>query len=271
MAENGLFPVTYERYGDLYWKRFSSYHFAADQHSCPVVGHEVLHVAAAYPVLFQQNEATIEPVALLSLDPGYETPFVSDNGQWLASYIPSALRCPPFQANRFDKNAKDNGGPQLYVNETLGLVSRSEKDEPFFINNNELTPELRNVLGFLGTRETSAENIRSICSVLQGLDLFKPIEDYEGVPIAGGFLSINGQRLSALSQAEKLVLLDIGAFELIYAHQVSLSHVTWLSQAQAQMKQGSINSAYTKNSASSRFLAAMAHAQNEELFLVGEM
>ncbi|WP_170415387.1 SapC family protein [Ruegeria atlantica] len=268
MAQNGLFPVTYARHRDRYWKRFSSYHFAKAQHACPIVEKEVLLVAASFPMLFRETEGGIEPVALFSLAPGAPTPFVSDDGRWLAPYIPSALRCPPFQAGLKDHNECDL---QLLIDETSGLVTASPEDEPFFTDAGELTPELSNVFRFMRAREASAIATQSMCNVIRGMDLFKPMTIHDNIALPAGYRSVDFQRLNALSQTEKLALLDAGAIQLLHAHQVSLSHIAWLSRAQKQLVQSKPKNQCTEDSDFSRFLTAMAHAQCDELLEIGEM
>ncbi|WP_282169468.1 SapC family protein [Ruegeria atlantica] len=268
MAENGLFPVTYERHSGKYWKRFSSYHFAETQQACSIVEKEILRVAATYPVLFRETGGEIEPVALLSLNPDAPTPFVSDEGRWLATYIPSALRCPPFQAGL---PSKTNCEPQLLVDESSGLITDTPEDEPFFTDAGELTAELLNVLRFIQAREASAKDIRSVCKVIQEMGLFEKMTSYENVALPTGYLVLDVRRLKALSQTEKLALFDVGAIQLLHAHQVSLSHISWLSQAQEQLAKPKLQKQYTENSDISRFLTAMAHAHNDELLVTGEV
>ena len=123
MAQNGLYPVTYDKYANRFWKRFSSFSFARHQHLCPIVEHEVPLTAAAYPMVFRKSDNWVEPVAVLSLSPREPTPFVSGDGRWLASYIPSVLRCPPFKTEQCTSRSENQ--MQLMVDETLGLVTGS--------------------------------------------------------------------------------------------------------------------------------------------------
>lgn len=272
MAQNGLFPVTYARHRGRYWKRFSSFHFVNGRSECPIVEKEVLHVAAAYPIVFRRSETTVEPVAVLSLLPDAPTPFVAQDGRWLAGYIPSDLRCPPFQASLPDRQfGTEENRLQLMVDETLGLVTDVPGDEPFFTEAGDLTAELHRVHTFLQARAASAHQTQSMCGVLDKLELFEPMKRYEGVNLPAGCLGIAAPRSNALSQTEKLTLLEIGAFRLIHAHQVSLSHLTWLSRAHEQSGWSRKPKHYTEDSDISRFLRAMAHAQREELLEIGEV
>ncbi|MCG7522194.1 SapC family protein [Ruegeria sp. Ofav3-42] len=272
MAQNGLFPVTYARHRDRYWKRLSSFHFVKGRSECPIVEKEVLPVAAAYPILFRKIETGVEPVAVLSLIPDAPTPFVAQDGRWLAGYIPSDLRCPPFQAGLSEQQADaEQGRLQLMVDETLGLVTDVPGDEPFFTADGKLTAELLRVRTFLQARAASAQQTQSMCSVLEELKILEPMKSYEGVSLPAGYLGVAAGRSNALSQAEKLTLFEFGAIRMIHAHQVSLSHLTWLSRAHEQSDRPEKSKHYTKNSDISRFLSAMAHAQQEELLEVGEV
>ena len=157
------------------------------------------------------------------------------------------------------------------VDETLGLVTDSPGGEPFFVATGELTPEVKKVLKFLQARETSALATRRTCQNLQNLGLLKLLADHDGVELPAGTLGVDFQRLNALSQPEKLTLLEVGALQLVHAHQVSLSHLAWLSIAQKQAANTDNREKYTENSDVSHFLSAMAHARNEDDCLIGEV
>ncbi|MEM9105557.1 MAG: SapC family protein, partial [Pseudomonadota bacterium] len=85
MERKKLVPVTVARHGNMYWKRFSSYAFAADLTETAVVSAEIPQTAAAFPIVFREIDEKIGPVAILSLVANRLTPFVSSDGQWLAT------------------------------------------------------------------------------------------------------------------------------------------------------------------------------------------
>jgi hypothetical protein len=266
MAQNGLVPVTAARHGHQYWRRFTSYEFAANQTDCSIVMQEVSQIAATFPIVFRENGEGVEPRAIFSLSDQMPTPFVSQAGQWLATYVPSDLRCHPFQAQPLGPNAPDGSTLfQLNVDEASGLLSSNPTDEPFFDEAGKLSPELRKVQRFLQTRVTARATTLELCQTLKAMELFEPVDTHHGITLPYGTLGISTPRLKKLPQAEKLKLFESDAFLLIHAHQISLCHIAWLTRAQEQLAKQTPTKKYTENSDISGFLSAMANAQNDEV------
>lgn len=266
MAQNGLLPVTAARHGHQYWKHFTSYEFAANRTECAIVMQEAPQIAATFPIVFRESDTGIEPRAVLSLSHDMPTPFVSNDGRWLAAYVPSDLRCHPFHAVPLRQST--TGGStlfQLIVDETSGLLSTNPKDEPFFDRAGILSPALRDVRSFLETRIAAREATIEICRTIKTMGLFEPAESHDGIALPSGTLSISTPRLKKLSKAEKLDLVNSGAFLLIHGHQISLCHFAWLARAQQQLVEQISQQKYTENSDISGFLSAMANAQNDDL------
>ncbi len=265
MAQNGLVPVTAARHGHQYWKRFTSYRFATNRTDCAIVLQEVPQTAGAFPIVFRETSEGVEPKAILSLSEDMPTPFVSPKGQWLAAYVPSDLRCHPFQAETIGQNTPDR--PALFrltVDETSGLLSTDPRDESFFDGAGSLSPALRDVQRFLQTRAAAREATLKLCQTIKTMGLFEPADSHGGIAVPSGTLGISALRLKKLSQAEKLDLVDSGAFLLIHAHQISLCHFAWLSRVQNQQAEQISQRKYTENSDISGFLSAMANAQNDD-------
>ncbi|WP_420583944.1 SapC family protein [Ruegeria sp.] len=261
MAQDALVPVSFARHGQRYWRRFTSYQFAAADTDCAIVLEEVTQIAAAFPILFKQVKDRIEPRAIFSLSPAASNPFVSWDGQWMAAYVPSALRCHPFSAQRLNQN-ETFGKPQLRlaVDESTGFVTDDPRNEAFFDESGALSPALRKVQTFLKTCTAADSATASICQKIHSLGLFEPVEKYDGIALPPGSLRISAERLIQLSQNQKLELLEAGAFLMIHSHQVSLSHCAWLYRAQHQ---GSGQEKYTEYSDISGFLTAIANAQSD--------
>lgn len=264
MAQNGLFPVTYGRYGNRYWKRFTSYEFAANQSNCAIVFDEIAQAAAAFPIVFNATELGVEPIALLSLSANTPNPFVSQNGRWMAAYVPSFIRCHPFVADPVNCETDRDPAYRLIVNETSGLITNDPNHEAFFNDKGGLSPALKEVQTFLQTLAAARLRTRRLCKKLQDLGLLDPIDTFGGVRLPSEALAISSSRLEHLSHSEKVHLFDCGVVRLIHAHQVSLSHCTWLRQAQLQRKQSQRSEKYTENLDISGFLSAVANAQNDD-------
>lgn len=261
MVQNGLTPVTRLNHGHRYWRRFTSFEFARHLPECPVVEPEILQAAAAFPIAFRVVSGEVEAVALLSVHAAGSTPFVSDEGTWLAQYLPSALRCPPFQVDLTGAQSEPQPAGCLMVDETLGLVTDDPRDECFFDADGKLTPELVKVQRFLCQRAAAKQNTLTLCRVIQGMNLFSPLDQLTSVECPDGLLGVSLRAVHSLPQSHKSLLTNSGALRLIHAHQVSLSHVAWLTQAQRQMVDRASGRA---SSEISGFLDAVVGAQAKE-------
>lgn len=259
MAQKGLFAISRDRHGHRFWRRFTSYGFAAPLTDTPVVMDEITQTAAAMPVLFRREQIGITPIALLSLEPGQDTPFVSDQGLWRGTYVPSALRCPPFQAGAADQQ----GRMTLLVDETSGLVTDDPADEPFFDPDGTPTPAIAAVIRFLQARAGAAQRTATLCDMLDQMGLFAPLPRQDGIALPDGLLGIDPDRLAALSDPEIAPLMRTGGLRLIHAHQISLHHCLWLQQA-GLMKDTPLNdkTSITDHTLDG-FLLALAQAQEK--------
>lgn len=266
MDQNGLFPVTFTRHAGKRWKRFTSFDFATNQSDCPIVLQEVPQVAAAFPIVFKKTNEGLEPRAVFSLVSNLPNPFVSKDGRWFAAYVPSDLRCHPFVASRLGPNAiGENPVFQLMVKETSELVTNDPNDERFFDESGASAPALVEVRTFLQNRQAAREETLALSRRLSALNLFEPADTYEGVVLPAESHVILTRQLNNLSRSEKLSLLESSAIQLAHAHQVSLSHCSWLASVHHQSVLHSEQEKYTKNSDVSGFLCAVAQAQNADL------
>ncbi len=264
MAQNGLIPVSYKTHGHRFWRRITSYEHARSVTVCPVVETEILEVAAAFPMAFRATGEIIEPVAILSMAPEGANPFVSANGAWLAAYIPSLLRCPPFLTGPADRRSPNDTPFRLMVDEASGLVTDDPQDEAFFDANGDLAPELQRLRSFFQARLATAEKTRRLCVDIDKMGLLAPLTQHQGCRFPPGFKGIDPNVLDGLSQSQSAGLANSGALRLIHAHQVSLSHSAWLTQAQRPAAVTPQPDHLHGISTTSEFLKAMANARDTE-------
>ncbi|WP_299665137.1 SapC family protein [uncultured Ruegeria sp.] len=261
MAENGLFPISVGRHSDRYWRRFTSYRFAMGMNACPIVSSEIFQIASSFPIAFKLREGTYMPMAMFSVGAELATPIVDQQGRWRAPFIPSALRCYPFQTG--PTNMRDCPTRErlcLYVNESSGLVTRDPRDNPFFSSRNKLSRNLCDVLQFLQLREAAAVEAHRLCSIVAEMDLFVPLQEHEGTTLPENYWCIDAQRLCHLPDVYKLTLVSSGALQLIHAHQISLSHLNWLARAQNALPGEHASASDTLNG----FLTAMANDESHD-------
>ncbi len=205
--------------------------FARHMQLCSVVATKILPVAAAFPILFQKTGQRFEPVALFSLDAEAQTPFVDEAGKWRAQYLPSALRCHPFQAQPLPGD--DPNKAQLFVDEGTGLVTDNPTDEPFYDQNGALTPELKKVLGFFQDREAAVRDIRHQCAGIK--DMFVPLRSHSGITLPPELFAIDTKRFDAMDLG-KIQRNAAAVLRLFHAHEISLSHLQWLQRAQRAIR-----------------------------------
>ena len=262
MAQNGLTPVSHVRHGHRFWKRFTSFDFARGMTECPVVEAEILHAAATFPITFRKSEHGFYPVAVLSLKPNQPTPFVSEHGKWLATYVPSALRSTPFQSRL--NEPRDNDNAELFIDETSGLITDDPEDEIFFDKTGKLAPELKKIVAFFHALNKSMKNTTLLCGVLADMGLFNPLTSFQGIEFPHGHFGVDQSALQKIPSAHMSLLASNRGLRLIHAHQISMTHCEWLTQAQTRNNQISGGSPKHMISGVSGFLDALVTAQQKE-------
>lgn len=224
-------PLSPGRHGGRYWRRFTSYGFARPLRQVPLVLAEVEPAAAAMPLVFAGGPAGLEPVALLRLVPGGPSPFISPQGLWLATYVPSILRVHPFSAR-----PAGDGKMMLMVDEQSGLVTDDPSDNAFFGPDGRPAPVTSGLVEFFRQREGSAGRARVAVARLAELGLLIPFApEAPGVPAEAwaGLWAVNRDRYEALDDDRYLELRRLGAIALVQAHLVSMAQLPWMQRAEA--------------------------------------
>ncbi len=265
MSKTHLKPLSLQRYGHKFWKRFTSFDHTRHVTECSVVAAEVFPVAAAFPLVFRKTESGVEPVVVFSLTEEAENPFVSETGIWLAPYLPSAMRCPPFDAEPMPRGGQVKDAQfQLLVDESLGLISDDPRDEAFYRETGALSSNLEAVMTFFQGRMSSAQTTKQICDVLAGMKIMEPLTQYKGCILPKGCWGISPDRLNSLTNKQLATLTACGALRLVYAHQISLSHIAWLTQAQSRMTRNPSSVNFERTADAEGLLSALADAQTRE-------
>ncbi|NOD97693.1 SapC family protein [Ruegeria sp. HKCCD6228] len=262
MAQNGLTPVSLGRHGHRFWRRFTSFDFARTMADCPVVEAEILQAAATFPITFRKSEHGFYPVAVLSVQSDQPTPFVSAHGKWLATYVPSVLRCAPFRPRLIEPDG--DGRDELLVDETAGLITDNPEDETFFDKSGQLAPELKKVAAFFRALKESMKYTTHLCRVLADMGLFGPLTTFQGVEFPSGHFGVTQNALEKIPRAHLSLLTSNGGLRLIHAHQISLTHSIWLTHAHARAHREADGSLTQQTTGVSGFLDALVAAQQKE-------
>lgn len=264
-TQTGQVPISRDRHGGRFWRRFTSYGFVRPLRCIPVVLAELEPAASAFPIVFRPgDDGAVEPVALLRLAAGEATPFVTHEGRWRGTYVPSALRAHPFAVSPTSARTEMT----LLVDEGSGLVTDNPRDEPFFDLTGAPSAALADVIAFFRSRAQSELDTRAACDALRAAGLLAPLSPLPGMSGADtdGFLAVDVTALAALGPGALPALWSSGALRLAHAHRVSLCHAGWMARA-LRAGAGPVPGATPGISADpglSGFLDALAEAQDHE-------
>ncbi len=224
-------PISPERHGERFWRRFDSWDFAGAQRLVPIVLGEHEQVAASLPIFFVKTGAGVWPVALSRLTADGPCALVSPSGAWRGSYIPSVLRVHPFTAQR----TRDNN-LALLVDEASGLVTDDPGDEPFFTDDGAPAPGLDQVIGFFQERSAAELRTRDAMAEVTARGLLVPFSPPSGLEQidSEGLLVPDRARIDGLRRTDLAALHRCGALALLQAQAVSLHHLPLLAAAEAQ-------------------------------------
>lgn len=196
-----------------------------------VAGGEFGDACKDYPVVFvnagqdEGGKALVAPIAVFGLRTGENLCIEGDD--WRVRYVPAALRLYPFAMARIENE-------QLLVcideswkgfNSVEGQALFNEQGEP-----SEFTQQVQQQLEAF---EADIDRTRQACSVLLEKGLLREMRFDATLPdgqqlAVDGFLTIDDDKMRALSDNDLLALARSGLLGLIHAHQLSLSNMTRL-------------------------------------------
>jgi hypothetical protein len=214
----GAVPVNSIQHRDLSIKSGVDYGFAKQVNSVPLMAAEFEPACGEYAIVFAGQDKEITPVALLGVR-DHENLYVDDKGAWTTNYVPAFVRRYPFVFS------SDTGGQTftLCVDEDFHGANREGIGERLFDSSGERTQYLKTVLGFLQAYQAQFDATRAFCQRLIELNLLEAMRAEftlrSGQKITlGGFMSVNRERLRALSGETLGRLAVVGELDLIYAH-----------------------------------------------------
>ena len=179
-----------------------------------------------YAIVFSGEGTDVMPAALLGIRDG-ENLYVDEHGAWNAKYVPAFVRRYPFVFSTEDKSSFTLCLDEEYS----GRVNRRGLGERLFDAGGERTQYLQGVLGFLQAYQAQFEATRAFCQRLVEFNLLEAMQAQfvlrSGQRITlGGFMSMNRDRLKALSGSVLAGLAARGDLDLIYAHLYSQRNFT---------------------------------------------
>jgi SapC len=210
-----------------------------------VAGGEFGDACKDYPVVFVnagQDDAgkpLVAPIAVFGLQP--EQNLCIEGDQWRVRYVPAVLRMYPFAMARVEPDQL-----VLCFDEAWAGFN-AEHGEALFDAQGEPTPFVLQVQQQLEAFEHDVERTRLACRLLLDKGLLREMRFDATLPdgqtlSVDGFLTVDDDKLRALSDADVLAFHKNGLMALVHAHQLSLGnmtrlvewHVARLAQAPAQ-------------------------------------
>jgi len=221
-------PVNRQEHRGLSVKRTTSFDFARELNSLPIVDAEFSRVALEMPIVFAKTETGVVAVALSGTAENRNA-FVGDEGNWTGRYVPAFLRRYPFVF------AVDEAGERmtLCVDDTFPGLNTDDIGEHLFDSEGTETTYLTTVLSFMEEYQATFNRTQQFCDRLKERDLLEEARiDYRlasgeqgGVT---GFLRVSNDKLRALPDGEIVNMFRTGDLDLIQLHMLSMHNAETL-------------------------------------------
>ncbi len=200
----------------------TSYAFAAEANSVPLVSGEMATACRHFPIVFTEGQQPA-PVAVLGLR-GQENLFIDAEGQWRAGiYIPAYIRRYPFI---FMENA-DQSQFTLCLDMAAANVVEN-RDNPLFDDEGKPSELARSALEFCREYQNQHAYTAEFCRALAEAELL--VENRADITLPGGqrltlsgFKVIDEAKFNALPEQEFLRWRAKGWLTLVYCHLISIA------------------------------------------------
>jgi hypothetical protein len=226
-------PIGTDTHADVSVEPTTSFAFAREINSAPLLAVEFLAAALDHPVVFSRSNDGIFPAVLLGLRPD-QNEHVGHDGMWSGGYIPAFLRRYPFVFSRADDEPE--GSFTLCLDDSSPVVNRENRGERLFDAQGERTAWLESKLAFASEFHTQFHKTRAFCQRIEQLGLLEDSQARyrrrDGIDTSmGGFAVINRTRLKQVMTDDLPDLFRSGCLELCFAHLHSLQNILKLGDA----------------------------------------
>lgn len=206
-------PVQKSLHQNTYWKAHTSYSFAQQDTTAPLLIAEIAHALPFYPMAFIKVGEQFQFVTLHSLQPALNL-FVNPQGKWRVPYVPSVYRGYPFAM------LKNEQGEQIFCfDKASGLFNETGEGTPLFAEAQQLSEKTNALLGFFQQCEQNKQLTQNAVNCLAEHQLIVPwpihskTEEGETQAIEGVYrvdetalLKLPAEALQQLQQHQALTL-----------------------------------------------------------------
>ena len=221
--------VSRTEHANKHWRPRSGYEFAAAQQAVSVVVAELSKLLPHYAMGFLQAEdGAYQLIALLGLGSGQNL-YVTDNHQWLCSYVPAAMRAFPFALHN------DPAANRVFCIYDTHL--NDDDSLPRLVNaDGELDKLVAESLDFITQCEQNRLVTTAACAALASAGVIEPWpvsinrpQPQEPLQI-NGLCRINEEALGKLDADVFAGLRTSGALAVAYAQLLSMNQLSVLER-----------------------------------------
>lgn len=220
--------ITRETHSTKHWRKPRNYAFAAQEALAALGANELGQVAMSMPIAFNALDASYVPVALLGFQSGKNL-LVGLQGQWLGSYVPSALQHYPFSLTM-----TETGEHALCLAEDSQCIGVHGEGEPFFAQDGQLSPALARVVQAMTDTERHRQACHAPCLALAKHGLIEPwpivLKNGATEQKLAGLFRVNENALNQVTADALLELRNTGALAMAYCQLLSMQHLPRLGQ-----------------------------------------
>jgi hypothetical protein len=210
-------PVSSARHGKCSVE-LKNCEFSRNVNSVPIVAAEFPQAAAEYAIVFAGTDDDLMPAVILGAR-DKENLYLSDQGDWLAGYVPAFVRRYPFVFSLGQSPTTFT----LCVDEAFPGLNYQGRGQALFTPEGKPTPYVESVLGFLREYVVQAERTKAFCKKLVDLKLLEPMQAQftlgsgEKASLRG-FMAVDRNKLKNLGGEALAEMVKTDELELLYLH-----------------------------------------------------
>lgn len=218
-------PLSRDRHGNTALRRSTTFEFAKDTNTVPLLDQEMARAAVEMPIVFVRAADGVMCVGLLAaLRKG--NVFVDDDARWTGRYVPAFFRRYPFVFS-----VQEGGGTlTLCVDEGHAGFNTDGAGERLFDAEGSTTAFTQSMLRFCEDFQAGFSRTQAFCHRLDEAGLleearmdFRLPDGQTGQVV--DFLRVSPEKLRGLEDAKIVEMFRNGDLDLIHLHQVSMQLV----------------------------------------------
>lgn len=198
------------------------FEFARKSRALPITLSEIASAQKHFPIVFSDLENPM-PLAVVGT-PDDVNLFIDANGNWeRETYVPAYLRCYPFALA-----ARSNDEFAVVIDRAAESISE-DPQQPFFGEDNKVTPETQALIDFCGRYDAEAKRTAEFglrlkaLGLLAGQQVTRKSPTGEEIPVAS-YVAVDSDKLNELDDAAVKELFSQGYLAGVFAHLFSLEN-----------------------------------------------